>query len=585
MLEKLTPQRAFLLSAFIVVLALCVIAVDQWSQLIRAELPNPDSFYKLVLLREYTPETGFQYIARDNAPFGTYQHWSAVHSWTVLQLSHLLQAVGFAQNGALLAAGSATTVLSFLALALLVARVILNQGSPLAALVAVIALVSCGPLRGYGQPVQITHHVFMLVPVAAAAFFLFPTAAARRHWNTGAAIAGALLALALWISPETMLLVVAMVAIRVALRLQYPGNDPLWPIALGLCGTLLIGWLIDPPPPTFPAWALDHLSLAWLTFGGLLGGLLVLADLLTTLHWSLWRRVSGMTGAAIVAALSWLLMVPGALQGPAGLIPPELRTLWWNHIQELMPVTSASEAIIFVGMPLVAGLLLAFTAYRRRALWMAALALSTLVYGVLAAQHTRMGAAAGFLAMLSYGVTLAHLTAFREPRQLRGKPLASLGAVSLILLPSMQLLLAYVLLDERAVEMKKNNLSSRCKVTDIAPVLNALPEGTVLAHINDGPELLWRTPHRIIAGNYHHNVSGLLDYFHLWRSIAPDEHAQRLVAQRKIDYIIGCDLVPDMLTRNQGQPTLASRIAAGEAIDWLPVHETIGHWRLYRTHR
>jgi hypothetical protein len=166
---------------------------------------------------------------------------------------------------------------------------------------------------------------------------------------------------------------------------------------------------------------------------------------------------------------------------------------------------------------------------------------------------------------------------------MRGRPLASLTAFFLILLPSLQLTAAYLLLDDQFLEMKKNTLASRCKVADIAPALNALPPGTVLSSINDTPEVLWRTHHRTIAGNYHHNIPGLLDHFYLWRSTAPDERARRLVEQRKIDYVLGCDIVPNEMKLNGGQPTLANRVAAGEVIDWLPAHEKIGHWQLYRT--
>ncbi len=583
MLEKLSPRRAFLLCTLIILLVLSVLALQQLPSLISADLPNPDSFYKLVLVREYSPATGFQYMARDNAPYGTYQHWSAVHSWSVWQLSHSLQALGMAEHAALIAAGAGMTALSMLVLTLAVARVVLNQGSPLAAVVTVIALVSCGPLRGYGQPVQISHHIFMLVPLALAAIVLLPSAQARRGWYGQALIAGGLLALALWISPETMPLIAVLLAVRAALRIQAPANEPVWPIAVGLCAMLAVAWWLDPPPPTFSAWALDHISLAWLSFGGLLAVLLLLTDLLVRSRLPVWRISCGMAGAAVVAALIWLTVVPGALRGPAGLIPPELKTLWWDHIDELRPVSSASEAIVFLGMPLTAGLLMVVFAHRQRALWMLVLAVSTLVYGAMAAQHTRMGAAAGLVAMLSYGVALSRIEAFRAPRTLRGRPLASLTAFVLILLPSLQLTAAYLLLDDQFLEMKKNTLASRCKVTDIAPVLNALPPGTVLSSINDTPEVLWRTHHRTIAGNYHHNIPGLLDHFYVWRSTAPDERARRLVEQRKIDYILGCDIVPNEMKRNGGQPTLASRVAAGEVIDWLAAHEKIGHWQLYRT--
>ncbi len=582
---RLNPKRVFLLSVLLMLVVMFGVGLEQLPQLMRVELPNPDSFYKLVLLREYSPETGFQYMARDNAPFGTYQHWSAVHSWTVLQFHQILQAAGLERDPALVWSGAMITMMSMLALAVLVAKVVIDQGSLLAAIVAVIVLVTSGPLRGYGQPVQITHHIFMLVPLVAAASILLPCEKLRRRWTVKAWCSGALLALSLWISPETMPLVLVLLATRVAYRLQYPATEPLWPVPAGLFGVLLFAWWRDPPPPTFSAWALDHVSLAWLAFGLLLSVLLILADVVANLRWPLGRSIVAMTAAGIVAALIWLFTVPGAMRGPEGLIPAELKSLWWDHIHELKPVTSAWGLVAALSMPLVAAILLLMMAFRHRALWMLVLALSMFAYGVLAARHTRMGAAAGLLATLCYGIVLSRLAAFREPRQANTRPLEQLMALLLIVLPSVQLITAYLLLKSDAKEQIQAEAESPCKLSDIADTLNFLPAGTVLAPINEGPELLWRTHHRIIAGNYHHNVQGLLDHFYLWRSVAPDESAKRLVDARKVDYILSCDFVPDELKLNNGQLTLASRLAAGESLDWLPEARKTGHWRLYVLNR
>ncbi len=73
---------------------------------------------------------------------------------------------------------------------------------------------------------------------------------------------GLLLGLALWVSPETMPLVLVLAAMRAAIRLQQPASGAVWSVAVGFMLMLLAGWLTDPPPPTFTAWALDHISLA-----------------------------------------------------------------------------------------------------------------------------------------------------------------------------------------------------------------------------------------------------------------------------------------------------------------------------------
>ncbi len=140
---------------------------SQATDLTSADLPNPDSYYRLVILKDYTPETGFQFIARDNAPQGSWIHWSLPHTWTVWQLHRGLMAVGLEKNAALLWAGGGLTMLSMLLLAFFVALAVANVGSLRAAVVSALVLASSPPLFGYGQLVQITHHIFMLVPLAA----------------------------------------------------------------------------------------------------------------------------------------------------------------------------------------------------------------------------------------------------------------------------------------------------------------------------------------------------------------------------------------------------------------------------------
>ena len=89
---------------------------------------------------------------------------------------------------------------------------------------------------------QITHHIFMLVPVAAAAAcFLRPLPPARLAWPD--ALGGGLLGLALWISPETMPLVAGFAAVRAVLKLESAAPTPsLTPVAVGLLAVVALGW-------------------------------------------------------------------------------------------------------------------------------------------------------------------------------------------------------------------------------------------------------------------------------------------------------------------------------------------------------
>ncbi|MGE8318244.1 MAG: hypothetical protein ACN6O3_05810 [Comamonas sp.] len=579
MLDHLTPRKALLLALLIMLLAVAKQCADQIPLLATANLTNPDSYYKLVLLREYTPQTGFQYMARDNAPDGSYLHWSAVHSWTVLMLARGLMACGLGQDTALLWAGGGLTVICVLLLAALVARAIIGQGGRLAAVVSALVLATSAPLWAYGQLIQITHHVFMLVPLAAATCFLLRGGSVSPLQAGRADLAGGLLlGLALWTSPETMPLVVALAAMRAARRLQAPPQEePCWPVAVGLLAMLAWGWHVDPPPPTFSAWALDHVSLAWLLLATLLAGLLALTDVLTrrAVEWPL--SFPALTGATLLAGGIWLFAVPGALAGPQGLIPDEIKGIWWAQIGELQAAGKPHEWLVLMFMPMLAGTFLLYVAWREHSLWLTVLAVTTLAYGALGAWHIRMGAAAAFVTALAYGMALARQHAFSTASVHQLSAREQWRAAALLLLPPLQVGLALGLAALQPAE-KKDEAKSGCHLADIAQQLNSLPPGTMLASTNLGPELLWRTHHKVVAGNYHHNVSGIVDVFRVWLSLPPDAQAQDIIARRRIDYVLECGLLP---IPPKARNTLLGRVSQGEEISWLPQREQLGAWWLY----
>lgn len=583
MLENLTRGKALL---FVLLLMLAVLgrnAFDQAPELMAADLPNPDSYYKLVMVRDHDPVLGFNFVARDNAPHGVWMHWSLPHTWTVWALHQGLMALGLEQQPALLIAGGGLTLLSMLLLALFVALAVANAGSPKAAVVAGLAVAASPPLYGYGQLLQITHHIFMLVPVAAAAAcFLRP--GFRAAWSADLA-GGLLLGLALWVSPETMPLVVALAGMRATIRLQQPASGAVWLVAAGLMLMLGAGWLIDPPPPTFTAWALDHISYAWLLLGALLAALLLHADGCVTRGLSLGRAVAELTLALLLAAACWIWLVPDALQGADGLIPPYLHEVWYSHIDELQAVSEPAEVLAFLLLPITGGGLLLFIAWRERSLYLLVLALSALAYAVLAAGHIRMGAAGALLAVLAFGLGLSRLHAFEYMHDKTLPMREQLLCVLLILAMPLQVFgtVALAELENHSgkPEGKKAGEQETCRFDVVVPLLNASPQGTILAESNLGSAILFKTPHRVIAGNYHHNIAGLTDSFRMLRSLAPDAEARALADRRGVDHVLMCAEVGSNLKQGKHERTLAQRVAGNVVVSWLPRREVVEDWRLY----
>ncbi|MFA7439279.1 hypothetical protein [Castellaniella sp.] len=599
MLHDLSTRKVLILAFVILVVALGFQAMRELPALWAMDFSNPDSYTRLVLLRDWQAGMGYQYMARDAAPGGSYLHWSMVYSWVLQQVAGGLQWAGLPQESALVAAGASLTWISYALLGLFAVLAILAVGGRLGAIATVLVVVSSQALQAYGKLTQITHHLFMLVPLAVAAWLIFrhlrvptsPGAAAaapppegpahgvatRQHTTAAAlGLAGACLGLSLWISPETMPFIAGLAALLASHRLQYGGRPSCWPLAAGLCAILLWGGWVDPPPPTFSAWALDHLSLAWLAWAGGLSALLLLADVLASQpRLPIALRFSVIAAATLAAAAIWVGFTPGALAGPSGLLPDELKTLWWRHINELRSTQKPSEVLAWVVLPCLAGAWLLVRAWRARCLWWAVLGAMAVAYAGLTAWHVRMGAAASLAGALAWGVALCGQRAFvaKDPTRLpKGE---QYRAAAWLLAPAALLLLmvAAFLVETRLMAAPAEPV--RCPLAPIAADLTALPPATVLIPLNQAPELLWRTPHRVIAGNYHHNVQGILDTYHIWLSTGDDARARAIIDRREVHYLLVC-ADPD-----DAGSTLYARLARGEAIAWATGPIPMGAWNRY----
>lgn len=552
--------KTFSIALSIVLLMLLRVAGDQAQALQKAELPNPDSFYKLVLLRDADSERGWAWSARDNAPQGFWMHWSEPHSQVMKAIAHTLEAVSVAPEQALLWAGGLLTLLSMALIAWPILWLLSRQAGTLPTLIVAIAFATNIPLYGYGQLVQLTHHIFMLVPLAWALLSLHGKPSYLRD-----ARAGAFLALALWISPETMPFVLTISALRAAQRLQSVSTQPLWSWALTLIITLLLAWQIDPPPPTYSPWTLDHLSLAWLLFAALLGALMLAVDALSRCSVRARWLVSGaLTAMAFVA---WLSVVPEARQGAMGLLPETLRTHWWGRIHELQPAHHAAEYIAYAATPMLAISLCFWVCWRQRDGWFLLLALAVLAYAALGLLHIRMGAASALIACYALGIALGKLPAFRQSTATLTRWQQAFVVMVLAVLPAQVFLAHFV--DEPAPK------KTSCELATVADELNQLSPGVVLLPINLAPELLYRTQHQVIAGNYHRNILGLMDYFSLWLGLDSDADRKQLLLDREVKYALFC--------QRSGEPTVSVKSWFAKQ---LPVQQQLsGGWNLYTVDR
>ena len=93
---------------------------------------------------------------------------------------------------------------------------------------------------------------------------------------------------------------------------------------------------------------------------------------------------------------------------------------------------------------------------------------------------------------------------------------------------------------------------------------------TILTFVNFGPELLYRTPHKIITSPSHRNARGFLDAIRVMTA-TDDQEAKDIIDDRKIDLILLCPNEPEqsLYLSASGQATWYDNLREGNHPSWI----------------
>jgi hypothetical protein len=90
---------------------------------------------------------------------------------------------------------------------------------------------------------------------------------------------------------------------------------------------------------------------------------------------------------------------------------------------------------------------------------------------------------------------------------------------------------------------------------------------TIAADVDYGPELLFRTPHNVIATPYHRNGPGILDTWDLLAA-EPGPAAEAMIRRRSIDLILLCPAADPGLRPAAAEGTLYEALATENPPPW-----------------
>lgn len=388
-----------------------------------------------------------------------------------------------------------------------------------------------------------------------------------------AGYAGIVAATALWVSIESF---VAVVFISGVLTILWVRRDERSALKAGIFSfsTLIFSIIyvfVESPLRQTTAVVYDKLSIVH-----------VVAFILFTLFWAhtYWVKYNS-TRQRTIAFFIFCFLTGAVLQqyfsgffhGPYAGIDPRIVPIWLSKVKEVIPLWQFSRHgianfILFLGPALIC---LPYTIYliiRRsnelKKEWIVYV-IGMVIYIPLALYQMRWAVYADVVMLFPMTIILdkclLKLNTIRTKYlNLISKVLATavfcfgFTIIGIILLP----------------EWKNSELT----VTKAAAFLNtpqmAANPKNIVANVDFGPEILYRTPHRVVATPYHRNGAGITCVYDIM-SAQTDNEAYQLLRQREADLIL---LVPESTEKvfyqnTKRNDTFYKRLLSGQYPEWL----------------
>lgn len=556
------------------------------SPVLHGKMPDTDTYMWLVRIENFINGQNWfdSTIWRMNTPYGMSLHWSHPLDMLIIGLAwpaHALAALDW--HTSIFWAGALTPVLLHIIFALTLGWMI-KPLFPKETLVLIIMYAAIQPVvLAYNLAGRPDHQTLLMIAgvglIGLCVRTLDNTLPAKKTTLLALA-AGVVAGFGLWVSSEfelTFVFIIAPLALFWLIKGETRALKTLATLGLSLVATVFLAVLFERGISGLSARELDKISLSQLVavtcFAALFTALYAIKDKLPTLQ----TRFLGASLVGTLALCALAILAPEIYRGPSGDMDPRVVSsfaMQTSEMQSLWPTTweKASLCALWAG-PAILGVFL-WLALRLRPTtdkrWMVILppALAYMVIGLMHARFMQLAAPLGALFLVDAGL---YIKAKFEARQMS---LAGTGVLlSLLLLP---LMTAILVQGQPHGDKPKPDLMS-CAVTDIAPLLNALPPSRIFTLINYGPEILYRTPHSVVSGPYHRNTDGLADNSFFLTGPAP--RAEEVVRRRGIDYVLLC---------NESKPLteapFATELLAGKIPSWLEKQELpeSSRWQLFK---
>jgi hypothetical protein len=548
---------------------------------------DPDDFMRMLQVRDLLAGQSWfdvrQY--RMDPPVGADMHWSRLVDVPILAL-RLLFGVALSPSAAEAATMIAVPLLYLLAAQAMLVSIARRLGLPAKAALGTALLVPLFPLLASNfAPFRIDHHTPQLLAALACAGMLLKAPCRR-----AAVASGVIAAVWLTISLEGIPLVAALAAIY-GLRYALCDDRSLpWFLAALSGGSLMLG-VATRPWSELAGGACDVVQFGHVAAFGAGAGLAALLP-----HLPLQATRLGRTGALVLLPLVCVPIVLTSIGAcavdPYRELGPTVRRWWFEFVLEGMPiwrqVLSVSAMLVWTPVLVLAGAIVARRESDPRVherwatLALLALAACLVSFFVMRAALIAQILCLPFAALLLWrflpraraiGSTVPRILATLACILLATPtgPSALAKPFNELAVPDARLLLAARMVDPRECDYRS---------------LADLPATLIFAPLDRGPEIVMRTPHRVVMSGYHRNAARMRDVIDAFGGDL--RGAEGRVRASGASYLLICASSMDLaMYRTRRPDNLVNALANGRTPAWLePVQGfDAGPLRVYRLRR
>lgn len=543
---------------------------------------GPDSYLRMVRVGEL--HTNFDWydsiIERLAPPHGMDIHWTRPHDVLILSLAALAAPFAGWETGLYLA-GMMISPLLLLATAIALYWTTSGLFRPQYWLFSSAALFLLPTVRSYGVIGRPDHHLLLLfatvIMVGLALRSYTSTEPGRRALWLGAS-----LGFGLWLSVELLFMFIGVAGFLALLWVWSPEERIRQNIDLSLAmlGMVFLAVIIESPPGHWLSPAFDKISIVHVGVTALFAGYWMFVSAIQRAG-KLPQTVAGrlaIGGVAIfVFSLVMELVFPGFFRGPMGQVHPDTLALFENVTEMRSMFHYSPETLLsFLGdfmMPLIAIVYGVFQIRQPRDAMRQKGFLGIFILlvftTILSAIHLRFSIYMQGMAL----ILITHLLdrIFRSYQDWHFGRLNGLAAGITAILLLFGGTLAGSFLRPYVAPNPVQLAGAVCVASLVASELDewSSEPRTILALVDHGPELLYRTAHSFVAAPYHRSGQAIVDHREIMRA-RDDRLALDLLLQYQVDAILICPQEIEIEYFGGNQPgTLYYRIVSGDRPDWL----------------